>query len=227
MNGITITDWLTAIGTDGTVLIAILAAIPAYRAVREARQLREDQARPFVTITLEPSRASRKHLDLVVKNIGATVARDVRFLFSEPLRSTGDATGFPLANVKFLHDGIAVLAPGAEYRALFDFIPGREQAKKDGAALPDSYTATVIYKNRNGDNLPSEEYVLDYALSRGSLHVEEFGLTDLVKEARELRQTLQQQRVTTTDVSRRSSSNDRHQWRGTRRPVQQRRRRSR
>ncbi len=75
----TITDWLTAISTLGTMAVALGAAVPAYRAVRESRNLREDQARPFVVVTLEPSGASRHFLDLVVRNHGKTMARDVNF----------------------------------------------------------------------------------------------------------------------------------------------------
>jgi hypothetical protein len=39
-----IADWLTATGTDATAIVAIGAAVVAYWAVRESRQLREDQA---------------------------------------------------------------------------------------------------------------------------------------------------------------------------------------
>src|ERR1700678_1127195 len=103
------TDWLTAIGTDATAIVAIGAAVVAYWAVKESKQLREDQARPFVVVTLEPSGASRHFLDLVVRNHGKTVAHDVQFSFDKELQSTNDNLGYPLADVKFLHDGIATL----------------------------------------------------------------------------------------------------------------------
>jgi hypothetical protein len=181
----TITDWLTAIGTDGTGLIAIGAAIAAFRAVRESRNLREDQARPFVVVTLEPSGASRHFLDLVVRNIGRTVAHNVKFSFDKKLQSTNDKLGYPIANVKFLRDGITVFAPGAEYRVMFDSMPDR---REESANLPDSYTVTVHYKNRNGEDLPPEEYVLDSALSRSAPYAEEHNLHDLVNEVKGLRE---------------------------------------
>lgn len=186
-----ITDWMTAIGTDGTGLIAIGAAIPAYRAVKESRRLREDQARPFVVVSLEPSGVTRKFLDLVVRNHGNTVARDVKFSFDKPLRSTNDEFGYPIAKVKFLQDGITIFAPRAEYRVMFDSIPARHQANTRGADLPDSYAVTVQYKNRNGDALPAEEYILDSALSRGAPYAQEYNLHDLVNEMKELRKELQ------------------------------------
>jgi hypothetical protein len=185
----TVTDWLTAVGTDGTMVVAVVAAVIAYVAVGESRRLREDQARPFVTVTLEPSGASRHFLDLVVRNQGATMARNVQFLFAETIRSTIDDTGYPIANVKFLHDGIATFAPGAEYRVMFDSIPARHEANQRGADLPDSYTVRVQYANRNGDALPPEEYVLDSALSRSAPYAQELKLHDLVKEVINLRET--------------------------------------
>jgi hypothetical protein len=186
-----ISDWLTAVGTDGTMVVAIAAAVIAYVAVGESKRLREDQARPFVTVTLEPSGVSRHLLDLVVRNQGATMARDVQFLFDKPIRSTIDGTGYPIANVKFLHDGIATFAPGAEYRVLFDSIPARHEANQRGADLPDSYTVRVKYANRNGDALSPEEYVLDSALSRSAPYAQELRLHDLVKEVINLRETFQ------------------------------------
>ncbi len=188
----TITDWLTGVGSDATVAVAIVAAVIAVRAVRESKRLREDQARPFVAVTLEPSGASRHFLDLVVRNHGMTMARDVQFSFDKDLLSTIDGTGYPIANVKFLHDGIATLAPRVEYRVLFDSMPARHEANRGGADMPDSYTVTVQYKNRQGDPLPPEEYVLDSALSRSAPYAQEFKMHDLVKEVSKLREAVQE-----------------------------------
>jgi hypothetical protein len=186
-----LTDWLTAVGTDGTMAVAIAAAAIAYKTVGEARRLREDQARPFVTVTLEPSGVSRHFLDLVVRNLGTTVAHEVRFSFDQPLRSTNDEFGYAIGGVKFLHDGISTLAPGAEYRVMFDSIPARHEANQRGGSLPDSYVVTVSYNSRNGKPLPPEEYVLDSALSRGAPYAQEFKVHDLVTEVAKLRETLQ------------------------------------
>ncbi len=187
-----ITDWLTAIGTDATAVVAVGAAVVAYLTVKESRQLREDQARPFVMVTLEPSGASRHFLDLVVRNHGNTVAHDVQFSFDKPLRSTNDALGYPLADVKFLRDGIPTLTPGAEYRVMFDSIPARHEAGNRGEELPDSYTVTVQYNNRNGDALSPEKYVLDSALSRSAPYAQEYKLHDLVAEVIRLREISEQ-----------------------------------
>jgi hypothetical protein len=181
-----ITDLLTAIGADITALVAVVAVVPAFRAVKESRQLREDQARPFVVVTREPSSTSRHFFYLVVRNHGKTIARNVRFIFDKPLRSTIDSAGYPIEDVKFLSDGIVTFAPGAEYRVLFDSIPARQ-----GTGLPDSYTVTVRYDNATGGALPPEEYVLDSGLSRSAPFVQELTVNDLVNEVVKLRKTFE------------------------------------
>jgi hypothetical protein len=120
------------------------------------------------------------------------VARDVTFSFDKKLRSTNDDFGYPIAEVKFLHDGIGVFAPGAEYRVMFDSMPDRNRASAGGADLPDSYTVTVEYKNRIGNSLPAEEYVLDCALSRGAPYAQEYNMHSLVEEVAKLRKELQE-----------------------------------
>jgi len=119
-----------------------------------------------------------------------TMARDVQFSFDKALRSTIDNAGYPIANVKFLRDGIATLVPG--YRVLFDSMPARHQANRGSADMPDSYTVKVQYKNRDGDALPPEEYVLDSALSLSAPYAQEFKLHDLVKEVGKFRETFQE-----------------------------------
>jgi hypothetical protein len=91
VNHPTITDWLTAIGTVGTLLIAAAAAIVAFRQLREARQLREDQAQPFVIVDVEPSAVSRHFINLIIRNTGRTLARDATIKFKPPIESTIDS----------------------------------------------------------------------------------------------------------------------------------------
>lgn len=66
------------------VLLGI-AAFVATRQVREARRLREDQARPFIVADFDV----RDHLIfLTVSNVGTSLAREVRFDIEPELRST-------------------------------------------------------------------------------------------------------------------------------------------
>jgi hypothetical protein len=59
----------------------------AWRQVREARRLREQQTRPFVVIDFEV--AQNAIVFLPISNIGTTLARDVRFEIEPRLKLDG------------------------------------------------------------------------------------------------------------------------------------------
>jgi hypothetical protein len=111
-----VADWLTAVGTIGTFAIAGFAAWYARGQLLEARNLREAEAQPFVIVDVEPSITSRHLFNLVIKNTGETLARDVKIQFDPPLRSTLDSEGYPPAKFKALASGIPALPPGRTYQ---------------------------------------------------------------------------------------------------------------
>jgi hypothetical protein len=80
------TNWLAvaALAAWATVLIYIVIGLFAWRQVRKARKLREEQARPFVIVDFEPGFL----VYLTVENLGRTMARDVRIQFGKPLETT-------------------------------------------------------------------------------------------------------------------------------------------
>jgi hypothetical protein len=67
------TDWaaVTAWAAWATVGIYVVIGLFAWRQVREARKLREEQARPFVIVDFEPNFL----VYLTVENLGRTMAR--------------------------------------------------------------------------------------------------------------------------------------------------------
>jgi hypothetical protein len=74
-------EWWTvervvALATTGQLLVLVAAALYARAQVREARELRRDEARPYVVVDLEPDRPP--FMNLVVANLGRTMARNVR-----------------------------------------------------------------------------------------------------------------------------------------------------
>jgi hypothetical protein len=73
-------DWWTAnrvaaAAATGQLLVLVLAALYARAQVREARKLRQDQARPSVVVDFEPEQSPC--MNLVVANPGKTMARNV------------------------------------------------------------------------------------------------------------------------------------------------------
>jgi hypothetical protein len=147
-----------AVASVGTLVVAVVAVLAAFRQVKEARILREEQAQPYVVVYFEPSRASSIHFDLVVRNIGQTAAQDVSIAFEPALASTLDDDELKRAEANFLQHGIPMLPPNMEYRMLFDDGPKRY----DRHDLPRRYTATVGFQARHKERQREiDSFVLD------------------------------------------------------------------
>ena len=108
LNAWTPQDWST-FGTLATTVIAFAAAVFAGRQVLEARRTREAQAQPFVVVDIQSSPVWANILNLVVENIGTTVATDVRVAFAPPLESS--QADLNIAKSALVADGIPALPP--------------------------------------------------------------------------------------------------------------------
>lgn len=102
-----------------------VAAVVAWRQVREARRLREEQQRPFVVIDFEVERGYIAFL--AVSNLGTSLARNVRFNFEPTLESAIPSVA--LDKMKMLNAGTSTLAPGKKIRTFFDM--GNRRGKTD------------------------------------------------------------------------------------------------
>jgi hypothetical protein len=146
-------DWTATDWAGVTCVVLIAAAIVAWRHLREARQLREQQARPFVVIDLDIKSTIAQ---FEITNIGSTIARDVRFRFEPPLKSSWDDEPGrkPLAQANLFMSGIPSLPPGKVITTMFDQIPNRI-AKE----LPSDYAVQVSYRDAFGKTLTDETTV--------------------------------------------------------------------
>lgn len=177
--GLTAEEW-TAIGTVATALIALGAAIFALLQVHELRRTREEQARPFVVVDIQPGKAWSNLLDLIVENIGTTAAHNVKIMFDPPLLQTKD-DGYPIGESVLLTEGVAMLPPGRRIRAFFD--ASHERSKSD---LPMRYDVTVALEDARGRRQPDQRYVIDLRYLYGLTEVREYGLHDAAKSMREI-----------------------------------------
>jgi hypothetical protein len=111
----------SALGTWATAAVAAIAAFFALRQVREVRITRERQAQPNVVAFIRPNAKVYQFLDLVIANYGLTPAYHVKFDFP-PLTVSPHQHGVTGEKVTALHlpDEIAVLAPGQEWRTMWD-----------------------------------------------------------------------------------------------------------
>lgn len=182
--GLTEGEW-TAVGTVATALIALGAAIFALLQVRELRRTREEQARPFVVVDIQPGKAWSNLLDLIVENIGTTVAHNVQITFEPPLLQSKD-DGYPIGESVLLTEGVAMLPPGRRIRAFFDV--SHERSKSD---LPMRYDVTVTLRDARGRKQPDQRYVIDLRYLYGLTEIREYGLHDAAKSIREIEKRVQ------------------------------------
>ncbi len=175
-------EW-TAVGTVVTAGIAAAAAIVAYFQLRQARQLREDQARPFVVVDIVPSEVDLHVLDLVIENVGNTVAQDVRLSFDPPLASS--LADYDLAGSVLIREGIPTMPPRRRIEFLFDI--SHQRLNTD---LPKRYDVGVNYTDARGNPVETSRYTLDIGFLFGLEHVTQYGMHHAAKSLREVEKHL-------------------------------------
>jgi hypothetical protein len=145
-------------------VLGVLAVVSVLQAkklregqARQARELREAEARPYVVVDFEPDRTP--FVNLVIANLGRTMARNVRIDVDPPLDSSVyRESPVPLAGFKLFAEGIPALAPGKRIVLLFDQMADRQKLN-----LPLTYHVRVTYEWDGGGPL-SEELRLDLDL---------------------------------------------------------------
>ncbi|WP_152667258.1 hypothetical protein [Cellulomonas sp. FA1] len=170
-----------------TLIVAAIAAVYAARQVRLARLDREDRNRPFVTVMLRPSHGIVANI--VIRNEGATMARNVKFTL-DPLWESTDPKRTEIREAKLWRDGIPNLAPGQEIAIFADTFPDRFDSD-----LPHSYTVTVSCdgKPRRFGRPPrrlTEQYVMDFDIFYGFSTATIYGLHDIADAVRDIRSTV-------------------------------------
>jgi hypothetical protein len=173
----TATDWA---GVQCIVLV--VAAVIAFRQVREARGLREAQARPFVVVDFEADRQTQA-IYIVISNVGSTMARDVRLTFTPSLTSSLDANPniVPPRDLKPLSEGIASLPPGKRIQVMLDMFTQRA-----AESYPDAYEVNVRFRAPALDRNLSDDTVLDLGVYRNVLHPNRNDLHDVHARLKEL-----------------------------------------
>ena len=175
------TDWaaVAAWAAWATVLIYIVIGLFAWRQVREARKLREEQARPFVIVDFDPGFL----VYLKVENLGRTMARDVRINFDKKLTSSLDRPR-ELDETPLFREPIPALPPGKKIRVLFDQFNARTEAK-----LPLTYDVDVRYRGPTGSKHWKDTYRLDLGMYLGSA-LPPKGIPELVTEVENIRKEI-------------------------------------
>jgi hypothetical protein len=155
----------------------------------EDRQHRDDaeerrrieQARPFVVVDFEVSPADDSIVDLVIENVGKTLARNVRFAFEPDLVTTGADPDDErrLIRSALLTQGIPSMPPGKRIDVFFD--TGRRSPD-----LPWTFRVRVDCDDYMGRPQDTLEYVLDLGFR---LDLERVGVKSIHHVAKALEAT--------------------------------------
>jgi hypothetical protein len=184
----TVADWTSAMATTLTLVIAVLALFLAKGQLDEASKAREltktlerEKSQPYVVAYLEENAASPHILDLVVKNFGQTAGRNIRLLFNPTLNRTKTDGGDEKVA---LPDMISFLAPGQEWRTVFDVM--NERAGRDD--MPIIYKGMVSYDGLDGE-AQSSDVVIDLRPYKTRMYVEILGIHHAATALRDIRDT--------------------------------------
>ncbi len=163
------------------LLLAVVAARYAWSQYSAARQTRDEQAQPYVAIYMEPTEADRNAVDLIVKNFGATAARDIAITIEPPLKSSLNAE---VDNVN-VPSVIRTLVPGQQWSTFWDTTFHRRDR-----GLPTHHTATIQFKDSRNRTLGPYTFDLDWDAILGRGYIVTYGTHHLAGALREIRDLL-------------------------------------
>ena len=172
-----------ALGQVATAAIAVLAALVGFFQLREVRRTRREQSQPFVVVDIVPSGILGNALNLVIENIGKTMAHDVLITFDPPLESSQRPESFKKSTL--LTEGIAMLPPGRRIEALFDLSHSRLDS-----GLPLAYEVTVEFRDQRMRRLSLLRYSVDIGFLYGLERLSEKGIHHAAKSLGEIEQML-------------------------------------
>jgi hypothetical protein len=141
---------------------------------REARRARDDQDRPQIIVDADYT--GRFTTNIVVRNIGHGVARNITFEFSAPLQST---SGHDITELPYFMNGINFMAPQTSLPAVWDSYQNVVKNLKD-KGLTEGITITSYYEDRQGERYETE-WTINPLLLEGSGYSDYKGYEDEVQ----------------------------------------------
>ena len=141
---------------------------------REARRARDDQDRPQIIVDADYT--GRFTTNIVVRNIGHGVARNITFAFSASLEST---SGYDITELPYFRDGINFMAPQTSLPAVWDSYQNVVKNLRE-KGLTEGITITSYYEDRQGERYETE-WTINPLLLEGSGYSDYKGYEDEVQ----------------------------------------------
>ncbi len=165
------------IGTLAQILSSLATFVVAAGILyqgREARKARNDEDRPQVIVDADYT--GRFTTNLVIRNIGHGVARNITFDFSAPIETT---EGRDLTELPYFKHGINFMAPQTDLPTVWDSYQNVVQNLRD-KGLMEGITIIAKYEDRQGEHYETE-WTINPLLLEGSGYSEYKGFEDQVQ----------------------------------------------
>ena len=141
---------------------------------REARKARNDEDRPQIIVDADYT--GRFTTNIVVRNIGHGMARNITFDFSAPIETT---QGRDITELPYFKHGINFMAPQTDLPTVWDSYQNVVQNLRD-KGLTEGITITSRYEDRQGESYETE-WTINPLLLEGSGYSEYKGFEDQVQ----------------------------------------------
>ncbi len=141
---------------------------------REARRARDDEDRPQIIVDADYT--GRFTTNIVVRNIGHGIAKNITFNFSAPLETT---SGYDITELPYFRHGINFMAPQTSLPAVWDSYQNVLQNLRD-KGLTQGITITSYYEDRQGESYQTS-WTINPLLLEGSGYSDYKGYEDEVQ----------------------------------------------
>lgn len=152
------------------------------RMLEEMKEARDQEIAPHIVTYFDMPHGNQL-IFLIVKNIGKTVAENVKIDFEPKLiTSKGDK----INSISLIQNGIGSIPPGYSIETFFD--SSVDYLSKD--EIPLSYVAKITFLGGIKKETRTIQQTLDLSVYKGLTFVDRKGMHELVKETEKIRENL-------------------------------------
>lgn len=149
--------------------------------LREMKESRVQEMSPYVVVYFDIPHDSY-YIYLVIKNIGKSIAKDVKLIFTPALQNTRESN---LGEISILKSPIASIPPGYEIRTIIDI--GSSYFRNSN--LPLSHKVQVTFGGGLEDKVQKFDYSIDLSVFKDLTFARRKGLPELAESVEKISQT--------------------------------------